>query len=339
MKMINAKAELISEKNPYRKVELAARTCYKSEGNITPESAERMCKGLIKSQHTAMLEHAVLCFELSVADPASTRLREELSDYIRVLSMYDFIRVTVTPVVDRAFVKVTTRVLVSANARAISERGINDPLFRAVQEKYPSLVWGNSLQGEYHLYDGRVKAEVVDIDSYTDLTEEEIGAHKTLTFRFTTDRGVSHELVRHRPCSFAQESTRYCCYSKDQFGGELTFIKPSTYDSWSENQKLDFSDMLHMTEKIYMRMVTGDAPDGTVDQPLTPQQARAILPNCLKTEIVVTANMKEWRHIFNLRVHGTTGAPHPDIKYVMAQALDIAMQDPLAAKYLQAETN
>ena len=102
MKMINAKAELISEKKPYSKVELAARTCYKSEGNITPESAERMCKGLIKSQHTAMLEHAVLCFELSVADPTSTRLREELSDYISVLSMYDFIRVTVTPVVDRA---------------------------------------------------------------------------------------------------------------------------------------------------------------------------------------------------------------------------------------------
>ena len=334
MKIITAKAELISEKNPFRKVEMAARTCYKSEALITDESAEKMCKRLIKSQHTAMLEHAVFCFRV-VPETISPENVEAWHYYISELAKSDFVRVTSAVLTDPTMFRMDTRVLVSANARVISERGINDPLFRAVQEKYPSLVWGVAANTDFCLYRGSVKAEIIDFDEVKDPTLQEIGVHKTLSFRFTTDRGVSHELWRHRLCSFAQESTRYCNYAKDQFSNELTFIRPSTYDAWSENQKLDFSDMLHMTEKIYIRMVSGDTPDGTVDEPLSPQQARAILPNCLKTEIVVTANMAEWKHIFDLLVHGTTGAPHPDMRFVMQQALEIAMQDPLAVKYLK----
>lgn len=325
MKMIDAKAELIAEKNPYRKVEMAARTCYKSTGSGTEEGAMKMCQRLIKSQHTAMLEHAVFCFELSTANPALPELREELMDYISVLSAYDFIRVTAAPIVDKAFTKITTRVLVSANARAISERGINDPIFRAVQEKYPSLVWGNGLQDEYHLYDGRVKAEIVDIDSYTDLTEEEIGAHKVLTFRFTTDRAVANEMVRHRPCSFAQESTRYVNYMEG-----IKIAEPVDFSEKSSEIAAMYEAAWKTCEELYGKLIEAGEK---------PQQARAVLPLGLQTEIVTTAHMKEWKHIFNLRVHGTTGAPHPDIKYVMAQALDIAMQDPLAAKYLQTENN
>lgn len=321
MKIIDAKAEIISEKNPYKKVEMAARTCYKSEANITAESAEKMCKGLIKSQHTAMLEHAVLCFQLEPSDfRGGIYYNYEAAKYLDDISKNRFFHVTCTLKENKA------RILVSANMRAISERGINDPVFRAVKEQYPSLVWGHAAESEYNAWP-EIRARIVDIDDFDDLTDEEIGEHKVLTFRFTTDRGVSHELVRHRPCSFAQESTRYCLYSKDQFGNELTFIRPSTFDAWPQEKQMDYLSTLKCLENCYLRLVSGE-------DALQAQQARAILSTSIKTEIVVTANMAEWRHIFNLRVHGTTGAPHPDMKYVASQALDIAMQDPLAAKYL-----
>ena len=328
MKIIEAKAELISEKNPYRKVELAARTCYKSESKISDESAERMCKGLIKSQHTAMLEHAVLCFELLLADPAMSNHMEARDRYASYLAKSPYLHVTVNPIIDLEANTCETRILVSGNLRVISERGVNDPIFRATQEQYPNLVWGKGTTDTYHIFP-EVVARVVNIDDIEDLTLDEIGEHKVLTFRFTTNRGVSHELVRHRPCSFAQESTRYCLYSKDQFGSELTFIQPSDWNEWSESKQHAHRAFLRLVEKHYLELVSGE-------DALKAQQARDDLTNGVKTEIVTTTNMKEWKHIFNLRVHGTTGAPHPDIKLVMSQALGIANADPLANKYLNA---
>ena len=135
--------------------------------------------------------------------------------------------------------------------------------------------------------------------------------------RFTTDRGVSHELVRHRPFSFAQESTRYVNYSKEQFGGgDIKFIKPAGFDDWTLDMKQHFEMALREAEMVYNRLIADGA---------TPQQARAVLPNAVKTEIVVTGNDAEWQHFFNLRSKGITGAPHPDMKIVADMALDLYM--------------
>jgi thymidylate synthase (FAD) len=128
----------------------------------------------------------------------------------------------------------------------------------------------------------------------------------SLAVKFVTDRGVSHELVRHRMCSFVQESTRYCNYGNNKFGGELTFVKPSTWDEWSGNQKKRWKESLEYAELNYMEMVQ----DGT-----QPQQARSVLPNSLKTEIAVRANFREWRHIFRLRA--ISKAAHPDMRALM----------------------
>lgn len=130
--------------------------------------------------------------------------------------------------------------------------------------------------------------------------------HASLTVRFTVDRGVSHELVRHRLASFAQESTRYCNYSKDKFGNELTFIKPCF---WSENsaEYTAWKTACEMAEEFYLRLLENGA---------TPEQARSVLPNSIKTEVVMTANMREWRHFLKLRAVGTTGTPHPQMKEV-----------------------
>lgn len=153
---------------------------------------------------------------------------------------------------------------------------------------------------------------------------------RRVTVRFTTDRGVSHEFVRHRVFSFAQESTRYCNYSKDKFGNELTFIIPSWVDTiepgtyeddhefpsmWGHDHWMEsiWFDNMIKCEKDYITMVR---------EYLTPQQARQILPNSLKTELVMTGFVSDWQHFFDLRARGTTGAPHPDAKALAEPLMD-----------------
>lgn len=135
--------------------------------------------------------------------------------------------------------------------------------------------------------------------------------HATLTIKFVVDRGVSHEIVRHRLAAFAQESTRYCNYAKDDFGSECTFIIPDhiqykskAWDMWIEQMKA--------AEKTYFDML---------DFGLSAQEARCVLPNSLKTELVMTANLREWRHFFKLRAAGTTGKPHPQMLEVTVPLL------------------
>lgn len=129
--------------------------------------------------------------------------------------------------------------------------------------------------------------------------------HATMTVRFTVDRGVSHELVRHRLASYAQESTRYCNYSKGKFDGEITVVKPPfeansvAYEVWRYG--------CTVADCCYHWMLAAEAP---------PELARSVLPTSLKTEVVMTANMREWRHFFKLRALGTTGKPHPQMVQV-----------------------
>ena len=136
--------------------------------------------------------------------------------------------------------------------------------------------------------------------------------HASVTVKFVVDRGISHELVRHRLASFAQESTRYCNYSKDDFGSEITFIIPEYLEYKSEGWNI-WKESMKQTEDAYFKML---------DFGLSPQQARAVLPNSLKTEVVMTANLREWRHFFKLRALGTTGKPHPQMLEVTVPLLE-----------------
>ncbi len=140
--------------------------------------------------------------------------------------------------------------------------------------------------------------------------------HSSMTVIFTVDRGVSHELVRHRIASFAQESTRYCNYSKDRFGNELTFIKPCFWEEGSDHYN-EWLTAMQIAETAYLNMIKEGVP---------PEQARTVLPNSLKTEIVVTANMREWRNIFKLRAAGITGKPHPQMLEVMVPLLKLVKE-------------
>lgn len=133
--------------------------------------------------------------------------------------------------------------------------------------------------------------------------------HSSLSVKFIVDRGVSHELVRHRIASFAQESTRYCNYSKDKFGNEITVILPCFFDTGMGvlSNSLVYQEWkfaCECAEERYFNLLKMDA---------TPQQARTVLPNSLKTEITITANYREWRNFFKLR---TAEAAHPQMREV-----------------------
>lgn len=138
---------------------------------------------------------------------------------------------------------------------------------------------------------------------------ESVLEHVSLSVRFIVDRGVSHELVRHRVVSFSQESTRYCNYSKDGFGGKITVIAPTALDL-NANAYVHWDWGCKCAEKAYFQMLAMGA---------TPQEARAVLPNSLKTEVVMTANLREWRHILRLR---TDKAAHPQMREVMRPLLE-----------------
>lgn len=123
--------------------------------------------------------------------------------------------------------------------------------------------------------------------------------HSSLSVKFIVDRGVSHELVRHRIASFAQESTRYCNYSKDKFDNGITFIKPFFFDGTKYQRWLA---AMADAESAYLDLLNSGA---------TPQEARSVLPNSTKTEITITANYREWRNFFKLR---TAKAAHPQMR-------------------------
>jgi thymidylate synthase (FAD) len=133
---------------------------------------------------------------------------------------------------------------------------------------------------------------------------ESVIEHANVTVRFIVDRGVSHELVRHRLAAYSQESTRYANYSQERFGREITVITPCFWEEGSPEYDI-WEKAIRRAEKAYMQLL---------EQGASPQQARSVLPNSLKTEIVMTANLREWRHVFRLRCQK---AAHPQIREVM----------------------
>ncbi len=143
---------------------------------------------------------------------------------------------------------------------------------------------------------------------------EAVLEHCSFTVKFTCDRGVSHEIVRHRVASYCQESTRYCNYTKAGFGQEITVIKPCFWEDGSV-QMLRWEKAMKSAEDTYMAMIDGGA---------SPQEARSVLPNSLKTEVIMTANIREWRHFLKLRC---SSAAHPQMREVALKLLSMAHQE------------
>ena len=149
---------------------------------------------------------------------------------------------------------------------------------------------------------------------------------KRITTHFICDNGVAREFCRHRVFSFAQESTRYCNYSKDKFNNELTFIKPIWFKKEVNDDDQTLKDECSgafianccSTEDIYLELIERGA---------TPQEARDVLPLSLKTELVMTGFESDYKHFFDLRFRGTTGAPHPMAYKLSSMAHDLIIKE------------
>lgn len=298
MVLIHSDANLILEPNPYKKIELVGRTCYKSEDKITDDSCYKFVAGLVKRQHFAMLEHARFTFAITNITPFWRYLVNlpgvAFLDYIK---LYD----SSTHYVDAALINVSMSHIY--NPKWVDLENLFSTCRKIVETRYKEGDTSNPWM-KTPIFAAEVKLieEKVEYDNFN-----------FLTIKFTCDRGVSHELVRHR-CSVAQESTRYCNYAKDQFGNQVTFIEPANYSDWDDASKKIYEDCLKICEASYLDLINiGEK---------TPQQARAVLPNSTKTDCILTMSIEQWNHFFALRSYGTTGAPHPDMKVVA----DIALQ-------------
>ena len=319
MKIIKPSATLMEHNvHPYKFIEMVGRTCYKSEDLITEESAERFVGALVRSRHMAMLEHETLYVVAS-----QWFMNAFLDDTIgQDKNSLKYFNITAQ---------------IGANIISGSFRSFYD-LFWNENVKGTSIeCLKNLLKKEYPLVFSVFDSEATNLfrdDECVVFTRDEfklrfdgesdiLFKHLIHTFKFVCDRGVTHEFVRHRPASYAQESTRYCNYSKDKFGNEITVILPCFFDTGmgEMTNSLVYDTWKHsceVAERDYFKLI---------DMGAIPQEARSVLPTSLKTEIIITAPEYEWQHIVNLRLAGATGAPHPQIKEVMNFAINDLLRE------------
>ena len=255
MRLIKPSVEIIKQEkydllHVFKFIELAGRTCYKSENKITEDSASEFVDRMIKSGHGAMLEHGTIYLTIPVSDISNPII------YKYILNSYSKIFIDFT----NSYITTNYRVLIENN-------------------------W---------------------LDDLKYISEPYLFHTKRTTVKFICDRGVSHEFVRHRVFSFAQESTRYCNYSKDKFNNELTFIIPC----WIKNLKegnyyayCEYHNSKNDTSKLWFDscMSAEFVYTNLIEKKWKPQEARTILPNSLKTELIMTGFDSDWQHFFELR--------------------------------------
>ncbi len=273
------------------RLEVCGRVCYKSEDKIGDDSAIPFVTKIAAHGHNSVLEMAVTTYRLFCSSAVVTEL---------LACQPRFLTVDV----------IEGGMLITGSMRAYREISGAFPgigalvvLRRDLAVSYPYLFSRPGKSAD--------ESPVAGIDSLHRLSVAEVDLlprdlrlrHRFVAVRFVVNRAVTHELVRHRPCSFLQESQRYCRYSEDKFGSEVTFIKPVFFGEDSNEYRL-WQESVAQAETAYFRLL----------ETSTPQAARTVLPNSCKTEIIVFCNLMEWNHIFVLR---TSPAAEPSMREIM----------------------
>ena len=306
MNIIKQNLEVMENTDALKHIEKVARTCYKSENMIKDGSALKFVKGLTKAKHYAMLEHAVFTFIV------------ETKYYKKYFPCFEE---NIGHNLFKQFAKVTApcdinyfcdAYVVSLNLRTIFEiMDIGNKSFTIIMQKVlPTDVL--NIYGlkpiELEKDDKVFIANKEKAETLFKFCPCEFDKHDFITFKLTTNRAIANEIVRHRLCSFAQESTRYCNYSKDKYSNEIKVIEPCK--QIRENQTLYniWRTQIRQSEIAYFELLDNGATTDT---------ARGVLPLDLATELIVTANKDELKHMYNLRVLGTTGKPHEQVKELL----------------------
>ena len=274
MRLIKPSFEILEQKpgldGLLQHIERCGRTCYKSEDKITEESAPKFVDMLVKRGHTAMVEHGTVYLKYSIT----------LEGSMNMANKYHFNKYST--------VTIGNEPLCGGEPQEYKDKS-NGHTYAYITTNYRVLLQNDWLD---------------DLKYQCEPTEHHV---KRITVKFTCDRGVSHEFVRHRVFSFAQESTRYCNYSKDKFGKECTFIIPCwlglpegsvsspeipIFRERHGNVVGIFLNNLYWAEANYFDLL---------EQGWIAQQARAVLPNSLKTELIMTGTIEQWEGFFKLR--------------------------------------
>ena len=305
MKLIESKAEYIPQEEGlegiYKQIELAGRTAYHSLDKITPDSAKNFVDRMVKSKHGAALEAGTvyLFYSVSCYDIEGQKLvnKYESNPYSKVIYV-----------------------------------GVDDDE-PAEDGNYYDLM-GNEARGheQYVITTNyRVLVENNWLDDLQYLCSPTEFHEKRYTMRFTCSRAIAQELTRHRTFSFLMESQRYINYSKERHGGEITFIIPSWFGKVRECsyntmiEDIEFLDSLSFEGEIRDRAawLTSGFMNGelcyfkALEAGATPQQARDVLPNATKTELIMTGFSSDWKRLLRLRLFEETGKVHPDMKVLM----------------------
>lgn len=262
----------------YRQVERAGRVCYKSEDHCTAESARPFVERMIKSDHTAMLEHATVYLLYRDGETASAEQGGDAT--VEAWQRYERNKFSKVSTVDGCH-------YVTTNLRVLAENQ-----------------W------------------LADLDH---LTKPLAHHERRVTVHFTTQIATTREFNRHRANSMAEQSTRYCNYSKDKFGNEISINIPEWVRALSveEPTQIDFLELAKKVTEgqaddyenwLFANLAAERAYMNLIALGRKPQEARAILPLDTNTELIHTAFVSDWKHFFDLRAKGTTGAPHPDAK-------------------------
>lgn len=283
-----------------KKIELCGRLAYKSEDKITDASSYKFVKNIIKSKHYSVLEHSDVIIKVGFF--RYLQLKLQFNKHLR-FSSHDM------------------NFLVSGNIRAWLELFESNPkkwnwiAESMIHKDVRLLTFFSDVKGVDYIHPEPISN--FEVLTYDDLDEQELEVHERISYRFVVPRSISHEIVRHRVMSFIQESQRYCNYSKDKFVNTITFCIPhwcksikeggaSVGHSYTKKEEL-FIDALTVAEQAYFKLL---------EEGEKPEDARDILPNATKTEIIVTGYRDGWKHFLELR---TPNSAHPEIRKLAQQ--------------------
>ena len=273
------------------RIEFCGRICYKSEDRIDQNSALPFVSKMAEHGHNSVLEMGVLTLRVTGASA------DQVASFFYTQPRYLHI--------DRD----NTHLLVTGSVRAFREMLMFHPQDQVVGAMCTFINQRHRYFFSTILPEGGLKADpaitvakvpLAEVDA---LSPKQRAKHRHIAVKFIVNRAITHEIVRHRPCSFLQESQRYCRYSDARFGSEVAFIKPMFYEEGTPEYAI-WQKAMQETEQMYLQLLDSS----------TPQAARTVLPNSCKTELIVYANLAEWQHIFNLR---TTRAAEPSMREVM----------------------
>lgn len=273
------------------RLEACGRICYKSEDKITEDSAIPFVKRLASYGHNSVLEMAVITLRVTCSEDDVQRLLAIQPKFL---------------IID----KYKAGILVTGSVRAYREIYQQASDLRVVYamvshlaKRHPYLYEGIYDADNADFIDPAIRVEKLELQDVENLADELLMRHRYVGVKFIVNRAVTHELVRHRPCSFLQESQRYCNYNKEKFDGQVTFIKPLFYEEGTEKYQI-WKEAMEEAEKKYLKLLESSSP----------QASRTVLPNSCKTEIIMYCNLEEWKHILSLRA--SKGAD-PSMREVM----------------------